>query len=278
MNAQPTNHCTTSPLKPILKWAGSKKWLVPRLTELYAPYRDRVWIDPFCGSLALPLAIQPQRALLSDINPYLIDLYQAIKLYPKFKPLDLPNDSQTYYLARAGFNIHIANRSNEWERQAQLFYYFNHAGFNGLCRFNKKGFFNVPFGKRKQLSYIKDFSDYHRLFNGWSIKRYDYKSTYHPHKYHERFLYLDPPYDSIDDKAFTSYAGNIFGWEQQVELIEWANEWDCPIVISNLATDRIVELYQKAGYSIEYLQAPRSISCDGNRQKVTEVLATRGFK
>jgi DNA adenine methylase len=265
------------PLKPILKWAGSKRWLIPLMTELYEPYRDRTWVDPFCGSLALPLAIQPERALLSDINPHLINLYQAITLYSGFKPLDLSNDSQTYYLARAEFNTHIVARSDNWEEQAQLFYYLNYAGFRGLCRFNGDGLFNVPYGDRKQLSYVEDFSDYHKLFQNWRIKRHNYQISCHPHKCREWFLYLDPPYDSIDDKGFTTYSGNPFGWEQQIELIEWASKWDCPTVISNLATDRIVELYERFGYEIEYVEAPRSISCDGNRKKVVEVLAKRGF-
>lgn len=259
-----------SELKPLLKWAGGKSWLISKMRELYAPYRDRVWVDPFCGSLALPLALRPDRAFLSDINPYLIELYQQIK-FSDFKPQEIENTEKEYYETREVFNRLIETNSPDRKTLAQLFYYLNHAGYNGLCRFNQKGEFNVPYGKRKKLSFVSDFTPYREAFFDWWFEC----STYRPIvcRKKDSFLYLDPPYDA----GFTAYSGNEFGWAQQVELIEWANQWDCPIVISNLATDRIIELYEKAGFEIEIVEAPRSISCNGDRKKVLEVLAKRGF-
>ncbi|NJR32253.1 MAG: hypothetical protein HC778_04620 [Chamaesiphon sp. CSU_1_12] len=110
------------------------------------------------------------------------------------------------------------------------------------------------------------------------FKNHDYRSIFNPTRAEDGFLYLDPPYDSNPEKSgFTAYFGNEFGWGQQQELVEWAAQWECPVVISNLGTSRIVTLYERAGYEIEYIQAPRSISCDGNREKVWEILAKKGF-
>lgn len=66
-------------LAPPLKWAGGKRWLVPRLAELYAPHRHRRLVEPFCGGLAVALALRPERALLNDINPHLINFYRWVQ-------------------------------------------------------------------------------------------------------------------------------------------------------------------------------------------------------
>lgn len=251
-------------LSPLLKWAGGKSWLISKMVEIYEPYRDRVWVDPFCGSLALPLALKPKRAKLSDINPLLINLYQSIQ-EPEFSYLGLyQNTEKDYYKARQLFN------NPEFEddyRDAELFLYLNRTCFNGLCRFNKKGEFNVPYGKYKNPKLEWDFTEYRQLFKNWKFEVGDYKNV---EISSSDFVYLDPPYD----KGFTGYFGNSFEWEQQQELAGWASELTCPVVISNLATDRVKSLYKSCGFNIELLSAPRSISCNGNRERATEILAT----
>ncbi|NJR32252.1 MAG: Dam family site-specific DNA-(adenine-N6)-methyltransferase [Chamaesiphon sp. CSU_1_12] len=159
----------TAKIKPIVKWAGNKTWLVPRMRELYAPYRHRRWIDPFCGSLALPLALMPTNAFLSDINCHLIELYQQVKYNDTFSSLELGNTEKEYYQIRRDFNYLIESKSSDREILAQFFYYLNHAGFNGLCRYNRDGKFNVPYGKRSKLSHIKDFKSYRECFLNWAI-------------------------------------------------------------------------------------------------------------
>jgi DNA adenine methylase len=87
------------------------------------------------------------------------------------------------------------------------------------------------------------------------------------------FIYADPPYDV----EFTSYAKEGFTWEEQVRAAEWLGKHRGPVVLSNQATERIVALYTRLGFALRFLDAPRMISCTGDRAPASEVLATRGF-
>ena len=91
--------------------------------------------------------------------------------------------------------------------------------------------------------------------------------------YHRQyFIYADPPYDA----GFTSYSG-AFDWTDQVKLALALASLDCPVVASNKATDRIIDLYKGLGFLIEYVEAPRRISCNGDRKPATEMLATKNI-
>jgi len=88
----------------------------------------------------------------------------------------------------------------------------------------------------------------------------------------EDFVYADPPYDV----EFTQYSKENFHWEDQVRLAEWLIKHPGPVVLSNQKTDRIVKLYKKLGFEIKFLDAPRMISCNGDRTPAKEVLAIKG--
>ncbi|MEM9568143.1 MAG: DNA adenine methylase, partial [Cyanobacteria bacterium P01_E01_bin.34] len=94
---------TTSPLKPPLKWAGGKRWLVPKLRELWQPYRDRRMVEPFVGGMAVALGLQPQQALLNDTNEHLINFYQWLQRGLTISK-QLKNDRDLYYGFRQEFN------------------------------------------------------------------------------------------------------------------------------------------------------------------------------
>lgn len=267
----------TKALSPIVKWAGGKRWLTPRAEALWKHYSDRRLVEPFCGGLAIALGLQPKEALLNDINEHLINLYESVKGRTLFKdntPATLTNDSAAYYSNRAWFNDlnrqepDLLNR----QRRAWLFYYLNRTGFNGLCRFNQKGGYNVPFGKYKTINYLEDFADYTKAFKGWRFSSLPFE---HVDVRSNDFLYVDPPYDSPpDSKAFVSYSKQGFTWEDQVKLANWIVEKGVPAIASNLATDRILDLYTSLGFSIELIPAPRKISCNGDRKPVMEMFAT----
>lgn len=256
-----------SVLKPPLKWAGGKRWLIPRLKRYWRPYRDQRLVEPFCGGLSVALGLMPERALLNDVNPALINFYQQLKNGLTLD-IELANDEQLYYAHRQRFNA--LGDEAAYER-AQLFYYLNRTGYNGLCRFNQSGGFNVPFGRYKTINYIEDFSVYQPLLSRWIFSAVDFQQlATQPGD----FIYADPPYDV----PFRQYARQGFDWDDQERLAHWLAAHDGPVVLSNQATKRIVDLYGDLGFKLRYLQAPRRISCKGNeRQNVREVLATRGF-
>jgi DNA adenine methylase len=258
-----------SNVKPPLKWAGGKRWLLPYLAPLWQSHSSRRYVEPFCGGLAAPLGIQPQRALLNDINPHLINFYNHLQRGLKIT-IEMKNDEQSFYGCRSRFNQLI--KEAEWQsaEAAQLFYYLNRTCFNGLCRFNRSGEFNVPFGTHKSITYATEFSHFTELFRHWVFTNRDIGEL--PVET-EDFIYADPPYDV----EFTTYSAGGFTWDDQVRTAEWLASHPGPVVLSNQATARIVELYEKLGFQITYLAGPRRISCTGDRSVAKEVLATKSL-
>lgn len=256
-----------------LKWAGGKRWLAPRLRQLWQSYllsapKARL-VEPFCGSLSVALSLQPERALLNDLNPHLINFWRHVQ---RGLQVDIPmrNDKALYYAHRARFNALIADGGADSAEAAQLFYYLNRTGFNGLCRFNRRGAFNVPFGRYKRIAYwtSADFAALAPALAGWTFRAGNFEAlALQP----DDFIYADPPYDV----EFTSYSAGGFSWADQVRLAEWLSAHTGAVVLSNQATQRIVELYQACGFELLYLEAPRRISANGNRAPACEVLAAK---
>jgi DNA adenine methylase len=255
-------------LRPPLKWAGGKRWLVPRLRELYEPYRDRRLVEPLCGGLAVALGLRPRRALLNDISPHACNFYR--RLSAGFRTdLAMRNDERLYYRHRAHFNRLVAEGAAESAEAAALFYFLNRTGYNGLCRFNSRGEFNVPFGRYATINYTCDFTGYREAFAGWKFGNQDFARL---RLRASDFIYADPPYDVV----FTRYAKEDFGWDDQVRLADFLARHHGPVVASNQATDRIIDLYERLGFSLSYLTAPRRISCK-ERKPALEILATRNL-
>jgi DNA adenine methylase len=258
-----------SPLRPPLKWAGGKRWLVPRLRQLWEPLRERRLVEPFAGGLAVSLGLQPARALLNDINPHTIHFYRWLQRGLTIDR-ELQNDATAYYTARERFNDLIAAGQADGSEAAGLFYYLNRTGYNGLCRFNRRGQFNVPFGRYATIAYTTDFTPYKEAFANWNFTHGDFAAlSLEP----DAAIYADPPYDV----EFTQYSAGGFGWPEQIRLAHWLAAHPGPVILSNQATDRIVHLYDSLGFTLEYHDAPRMISCNGDRTRAREVLAMRNL-
>ncbi len=260
--AQPT-------LKPPLKWAGGKRWQVPRVLPLWKLHRGRRLVEPFCGGLAMALGLTPERALLNDANPHLISFYRWLQRGLTVD-LAMENRERLYYQHRERFNALLAEGGCEDRDAAALFYYLNRTGYNGLCRFNRQGAFNVPFGRYVRISYERDFSRYREAFTGWTFMTGDHeKVPAEP----DDFVYADPPYDV----EFTQYAKDGFGWEDQERTALWLSKHRGPVVLVNQATDRVDRLYRRLGFAVSFLAAPRRISCTGDRTPAWEIIATRNL-
>lgn len=256
-------------LKPPLKWAGGKRWQVPHLVPLWGPHRSRRLVEPFCGGLAVTLGLRPRTALLNDVNPHVVHFYRWLKRGLRIR-LPMKNDQRLYYEHRNRFNELLALGKAPTAEAAALFYYLNRTGYNGLCRFNGSGGFNVPFGRYATIYYVEDFLAYRDVFKSWDFSSLDFGEM--PLERGD-FVYADPPYDV----QFTHYARDGFTWDDQVRAAEWLARHRGPVVLSNQATPRIVELYSSLGYRLTYLAAPRRISCTGDRTPAREVLAVRNL-
>ncbi len=260
---------TRPALRPPLKWAGGKRWQVPLLQSLWAPHRHRRLVEPFCGGLAVPLGLDPADALLNDLNPHLVNFYRWLQRGLSVE-VPLENAEASYYANRNRFNALLDDNRGDTAEAAALFYYLNRTGYNGLCRFNRANRFNVPFGRYRSIRYASDFEAYRNVLGRWTFSCVEFDAM---PILPSDFVYADPPYDV----EFRQYAARGFAWSDQVRTAEFLAAHRGPVVLANQATPRILDLYRATGYDLRLLDAPRRISCNGNRACVQEVLATRNL-
>lgn len=260
---------TAEAVSPVLKWAGGKRWQVPYLLPLWRPHSGRRLVEPFCGGLAVVLGLRPDRALLNDANEHLINFYRWLKkgLVPS---IPMENDEALFYAHRERFNTLIRTGKSTSKEAAELFYYMNRTAYNGLCRFNSRGEFNAPFGQYKSIPYAKTFAAYRDALSNWNFSTGDFALL---DIRTDDFVYADPPYDV----EFTSYSQGGFSWDDQVRAAELFAKHSGPVVLVNQSTPRIDALYRKLGYSIQHHDAPRRISCNGDRSPAREVFASRNL-
>jgi DNA adenine methylase len=260
---------TVPAVRPPLKWAGGKRWLVPHLTTLWSPEKHRRLVEPLCGGLAVTLGLMPQRALLNDINPHTINFYLWLKRGLRIS-MPMRNERAAFYESRIRFNALVTKGEKRSREAAALFYYLNRTCYNGLCRFNRKGEFNVPYGRYANIGYKDDFTEYKPFLANWNFRCGDFEAIeLEP----DDFVYADPPYDV----EFTQYARERFSWEDQERLAHWLAKHPGPAVISNQVTDRTERLYRKLGFRLRRLKAPRLISCTGDRTPVDELVGLRNL-
>jgi len=261
--------------RPFLKWAGGKF----RVLDKLAPHlQGQKLIEPFAGSGAVFLNLPFDRYLIGDINPDLINLYEILKKERrKFinysqSFFTAENNHRTQYLKfREEFNGGLVGR-----RRAALFVYLNRHGFNGLCRYNQSGGFNVPFGSYKK-PYFPEKEMLH-FINKAKKARFvcgDFVSLMNRARRGD-VVYCDPPYVPLSPTAsFTSYAAQGFSYDQQIELAYRAvhlAERGVKVIISNHDNAITRKIYEDA--KIESFLVKRFISCEGkSRGNAKELLA-----
>ena len=126
-------------------------------------------------------------------------------------------------------------------------------------------------GKYKTINYRTEFAEYREAFRRWMFTCMDFEQLeLEP----SDFVYADPPYDV----PFTQYSQGGFGWDEQQRAGEWLARHKGPVILSNQATPRIVKLYRSLKFALKFLNAPRRISCTGDRTPAPEVLATRNLR
>jgi len=263
--------------RPFLKWAGNKYRVLPHIEEIL-PEGKRL-VEPFAGSAAVFLNTNYSRYLISDNNPDLINLYNILKtdgeaFIKKCHRMftDKNNNEEQYYKFRDEFN-----RIKNIERKAILFLYFNRHGYNGLCRYNQKGGFNVPFGRyTKPYFPEKEMLYFHKKARKAIFKHSDF-STIMSKARDGDVIYCDPPYVPLTKSAnFTSYSVGGFNEDQQIQLANMAQELSgkgISVLISNHNTSFTQRSYRSA-LSIKQFNVRRFISCKGSqRNQAAELLA-----
>ncbi|MRX28614.1 Dam family site-specific DNA-(adenine-N6)-methyltransferase [Kangiella sp. HZ709] len=263
--------------RPFLKWAGGKYRLLPRI--LKALPTGKKLIEPFVGSGVVFLNTNYDRYLLSDINPDLINLFNDLKKgknefidYCSEFFTEKTNNEKYFYQLREHFNQLKAGK----ERSA-LFLYFNRHGYNGLCRYNRSGGFNVPFGRYKRPYFpAQEMEIFYQKSQKAEFRCQPFLKTM-AHSRKGSVIYCDPPYLPWSLTAnFTSYAKQDFSLDEQRDLaLEAAHlaERGVPVVVANHDTPFARMIYEKAS-KIESFPVRRFISCDGKgRTNAQEVMA-----
>lgn len=269
--------------RPFLKWAGGKYSLLPELDRLI-PAGKRL-IEPFVGGGSVFLnSDKHERFLLADINADLINLYQMLAVVPDsviaeaMKAFRHLNDAENYTVIREAFN---AWQLNATERAA-AFLYLNRHCFNGLMRYNLDGFFNVGWGKYKAPYFPeKELMAFRKKSNACVFMNAGFERTLRLAGDGD-VVYCDPPYEPMPGTAgFTSYASGGFSWDSQVALAEScvaAHQRGAKVFISNSTAPRVIELYERHGFTLHRVNARRSISSKGStRETANDIVASLGI-
>lgn len=263
--------------RAFLKWAGGKYGLIEPITALL-PEGNKL-IEPFVGAGSVFLNTNYDKYILNDVNPDLINLFKIVKRRPRRFIDDAArlftlrnNTADAYYSLREQFN-----QCSDLYQRALLFLYLNRHGYNGLCRYNLSGHFNVPFGRysrpyfpQAELEFFAEKAQ-QAVFTCMSFEQVFRRAR------KGDVVYCDPPYAPLSTTAnFTSYASGGFNLEHQHELARraahTAHKRGIPVLISNHDTELTRLLYQDA--DIQSLQVARFISPKGDsRGKVAEILA-----
>jgi len=262
--------------KPFLKWAGSKRSSIDMLKEEIDVVKDR-FIEPFVGSAVVSLNVDAKEYLLADINSDLINLFINLKEYGEDFIKDCKklfssryNNSENFYDLRNRFNI-----IEDVYEKSTIFLYLNRHAFNGLCRYNSSGKFNVPFGKYKNPYFPeKEMLFFYKKSYKFKFLNSDFEKTIRNCKRKTDVFYCDPPYVPLSKTAsFTDYNAGGFTQDQQLKLAKFGENSKNLFLISNHDTDFTREIYKNAD-KFRFKEINRYISArvDG-RKSVNEILA-----
>lgn len=268
---------------PVVKWVGGKRQLLPEIKK-YAPKNFNTYFEPFVGGGAVLFELQPNQAVVNDINKELINVYSVIQnnvdelIETLSNQNEYANTSECYYKIRElDREPKKYNKLTGIERAARILY-LNKTCYNGLYRVNSMGEFNSPFGSYKNPNIVnevtlKAVSNY---FNESKIKflNGDFEKVLKNAKKGD-FVYFDPPYAPISKTSnFTGYNENGFGEAEQIRLKEVCdslNKKGVKFLLSNSDCEFIREIYKD--YTIETIKAKRAINSNGNnRGAISEVL------
>lgn len=259
-------------IRPFLKWAGGKTQLLPELLK-YTPDKFNNYIEPFIGGGAMFFNLNPDKAIISDSNEELIITYESVRDNVE-GVIDVlqtyRNEEHFFYKIRSLDSVKLSKA----ERAARLIY-LNKTCFNGLYRVNKKGEFNVPYGKKSgnfiNREQLRDASEFLR---NTTIVYSDYLDVLRKNAKKNDFIFLDPPYYPVGKYSdFQRYTKEFFYHDDHVSLKE---EFDrlvkigCFVLLTNSDHPAIIDLYKD--YEIRIVETKRLISSNPETRKGRDII------
>jgi DNA adenine methylase len=289
------------PIRPLLKWAGGKRQLLPYLRSHY-PERFTRYVEPFLGSGAVFFDLLSQGRLesrwadLADLNPDLVGCYHMVRDEPEavieaLETLERQHRADStgcYYRVRdEQFNPERARSTTYTPVRAAMLIYLNRTGFNGLFRLNRQGEFNVPAGRYANpricdAAHIRSVAAALR-HPGIRLRLAGFEDVLDGTGRGD-FVYCDPPYAPVSRTArFAHYTAGGFTWPDQQRLrraVTAAARRGAIVVLSNSSAPEIVREYgsaeaRAAGLRIRRVPARRAINAQaGGRGPVDELIVS----
>lgn len=273
---------------PVIKWAGGKRQLLPQIRAALPQGLDWssvTYLEPFLGGGAVLLDLQPPRARVADVNVELIGMLTVVRDNPGelldcLRAHEAANGPEHFYRVRAWDRDAGAFAARTPVERAARMLYLNKTCYNGLYRVNRSGQFNVPYGRYAKPNIVNEDGirvvHHYLRDNDVELAVRGYAETCAAAGPND-VVYLDPPYDVVSDTAnFTGYAADGFGRAEQAALRDTCLELDARgarFLLSNSATEFIMELYRGHGWRIDRVRAARAINSKAaGRGKVDEVL------
>ena len=267
---------TSSP-RPFLRWAGSKRYLLPTLVDLLPDVFGTYW-EPFLGGGSLLFLLKPKTAVVADSSAALIETYETVRddVEGVMSALDeFAIDAETYYKVRA-------SRPQRRDERAARFIYLNKTCWNGLYRVNSSGEFNVPYGRPRTTNVVdpanlRSCSELLRS-GGIAIRQGDFETSLLGVQAGD-LVFLDPPYvTQHNNNGFVDYNETLFAWRDQERLAKAAlrlAEGGVHVVVTNASHREVVDLY--SGFVAHYVKRSSTLAADrARRGPVDEVVLTTG--
>lgn len=264
-------------MKPFLKWAGGKRWLVRRYPQLFNIDFER-YVEPFVGSGAVFFHVESDKSVLSDLNPALMNVYASLRTNYRRVWAHLlehaRNHSDEYY-----YEVRSKSFRSDASRAAQ-FLYLNRTCWNGLYRENLRGEFNVPRGTKDTVIFDDDdFAAVSKALAFAKIMSGDFENVFEGVKKGD-FVFVDPPYTvKHNANGFLKYNESIFSWNDQIRLaktIKSKASCGASILVTNAYHPTVVDLYR--GFAkVVPVERPSVLSADKSyRGKAQEALILIG--
>lgn len=263
--------------KPFLKWAGGKTQMISDLLK-YVPKKFNKYIEPFIGGGALYFNLSHPKSIISDLNEELVITYKQIKgnVHEVILILEsYTNSEDFYYKIRSVSPLSLSDS----ERAARLIY-LNKTCFNGLFRVNKKGQFNVPYGKRSGPFLNKvNLIGASEYMQETEIYHLDYKETLKKYAKKGDFIFLDPPYQPVGKFSdFKRYTKEFFYETDQIELANLFKDLTnkgCYVMLTNSDHPFILDLYKN--FQIETIETKRLISSNPKTRNGIDIIVLGGL-
>lgn len=265
-------------MKSPIKWVGSKKKTTSKIISKFSKKFD-TYYELFAGSAVILFNLEPQKAVISDVNEELINFYKVLRDSPEDLICEIKKqqiNENTYY------EIRQWDRSSSWPfsdlKRATRFLYLNRTCFNGLWRVNSKGFFNTPYGKKDlvgvdfKLELLRNSS---KFLKKVKICKQDFEEFLPDIKKND-IVYLDPPYAVNENSYESKYNSKEFTQEDQLRVLNFCKELDkkqVQFVLSNSYSEDMAKMYND--FIIEIVDVKRCVGpTEKNRRNVKEIIIT----